>query len=45
LLVKVVRKNLGFHIHHPKAIINIWELLKKINTWAIKLVELQGPPF
>ncbi len=32
-------KILGFHIHHPKVTIGIWELLGKKLIWAIKLVE------
>jgi len=40
-----VGKNIGSHIHHPEATINIWELSKKIGEWAIRLVECQVPPF
>jgi hypothetical protein len=40
-----VGKNLGSHIYHSNAIVDIWEMLKKNSTWAIRLVEHQVPPF
>jgi hypothetical protein len=45
LFIKVVGKNLRFHIHYLEAIINIWELLGNFLAWAIRLVEDQVPPF
>jgi hypothetical protein len=41
----VVGNFFGFHIHHSDAIVDIWEMLKKNSTQAIRLVEHQVPPF
>jgi hypothetical protein len=45
--MKVVGKKLRPHIHHSKAIINIWELLKKLTHgelgwWNVKFHHLNS---